>query len=419
MRWRAGALLHGVAWARRAARPCFRRSLLPVLSSTLLMANVVANLGGYCYGRRLQVMTAWAKPARHRHDPAAGGHPGAPERARQKNRARHGLARSPSPGLPDNIPGSMALGVAVFCWICAQPRIASAPLGIAAAAARWPMRSLLRCAALQHVRVGANARDMHPAFQQPPLRPLLSGGARAVRPPLFTGRHPIAADGALRILFGALTGAMAATAGRRPSSCCAVVRLHLEFEMGAAPAGCAPGLSIPCSALDQARPAGHLLGLMFIQWGNYASGARRHPARRPRKALEYTSARWLDAICTAAGLRHWVDRVLAERFSATPQLIGCCDQGQSMRCSTKPYKVIPRSTRPSPKRASTGCARSAPAWWSTADEHDEYKDSRARTLRRRGPLLHRENGDSIYSSSPGFLVAHVVRRRTGAASCTR
>jgi hypothetical protein len=101
-------------------------------------------------------------------------------------------------------------------------------------------------------------------------------------------------------------------------------------------------------------------------------------------------------------------------FSATPQLVGCCDQGQSMPVLNEaPYKV---NTAVNPAITDEGInwlralgvqvmVVNGPA------STDEYKDIRA-PERFDGmlPLLHRENGDSIYSVLPlGASLAHVVR----------
>src|ERR1035441_6137951 len=156
------------AWALRAAPPCFRRSPTPVLSiqpadgergarSRRLLLRAPAS-GVDRLGRR---------PARYRHDPAAGSHPGAPERARQKNRARHGAGGTLNALVfLTNIPGSMALALAVFCWICAQPRdrlraawrVAATASALAYGVACFgvPPSSMFR--------VGANVGDMHHGF---------------------------------------------------------------------------------------------------------------------------------------------------------------------------------------------------------------------------------------------------------------
>src|ERR1019366_6569169 len=90
--------------------------------SALLMADVARDLGGY--GRRLQVMTVYGEGP---HVTAMTLLPVvilALENALVKRTGRALALAAVSIALVflTNIPGSMALGVAVFCWICAQPR---------------------------------------------------------------------------------------------------------------------------------------------------------------------------------------------------------------------------------------------------------------------------------------------------------
>jgi hypothetical protein len=152
------------------------------------------------------------------------------------------------------------------------------------------------------------------------------------------------------------------------------------------------------------------------QWGNYRWRARLD-IQRPdlEKRSEYTSARWLDAnlhggrVYVTGSTAFWLNA-----FTAAPQLIGCCDQGQSMPVLNEgPYKV---NTAVNPAITEEGID------WLRAlgvqavvvngpTSTDEYKDIRA-PQRFDGvlPLLHRENGDSIYLVLPlGSSLAHVVR----------
>jgi hypothetical protein len=394
--------------------------------SALLMADVARDLGGYSYGRRLQVMTVYGE----------GPHVTAMTLlplvvlalqnalVKRTGRAMALAALSIALVFLTNIPGSMALGVAVFCWICAQPRdrlraawrvaATASALGYGVACFGVPPSSMFR--------VGANARDMHHGFSNSlhygPL-PLLAvlGAVAAAGFLLARTRLPLTVRFA--ILFGTLTGAMAATARSETFELLPQVgRLHLEFEMGAC-------LLLGCAAWALytlfprwTRPVllAICLGPLFIQWGNYRDRANGDILRADlEKRSEYTTARWLDAnlhggrVYVTGSTAFWLNA-----FATTPQLIGCCDQGQSMPVLNEaPYKV---NTEVDPAITEQGIN------WLRAlgvqamvvngpTSTDEYKDIRA-PERFDGvvPLLHRENGDSIYSVLPlGSSLAHVVR----------
>jgi hypothetical protein len=394
--------------------------------SALLMADVARDLGGYSYGRRLQVMTVYGE----------GPHVTAMTLlplvvlalqnalVKRTGRAMALAALSIALVFLTNIPGSMALGVAVFCWICAQPRdrlraawrvaATASALGYGVACFGVPPSSMFR--------VGANARDMHHGFSNSlhygPL-PLLAvlGAVAAAGFLLARTRLPLTVRFA--ILFGTLTGAMAATARSETFELLPQVgRLHLEFEMGAS-------LLLGCAAWALytlfprwTRPVllAICLGPLFIQWGNYRDRANGDILRADlEKRSEYTTARWLDAnlhggrVYVTGSTAFWLNA-----FATTPQLIGCCDQGQSMPVLNEaPYKV---NTEVDPAITEQGIN------WLRAlgvqamvvngpTSTDEYKDIRA-PERFDGvvPLLHRENGDSIYSVLPlGSSLAHVVR----------
>jgi hypothetical protein len=393
--------------------------------SALLMADVAKDLGGYWYGRRFQVMTVYGE----------GPHISAMTLlpvvilalqnalVKKDSRAMALAALSIALVFLTNIPGTMALGVAVFCWISAQPpdRLGGAWRAAAIGSA------LAYCVACFGVppssifRVGANVGDMHRGFSNSlhygPLPLLMAFGSIAGTGFLLARtRLPLAVRFA--ILFAALTGAMAATAKSESFELLPQVgRLHLEFEMGA------------CLLLGSAAWALYtllprwtwpillaiLLGPVIVQYGNYRWRAKLDTQRAElEKRSEYTTARWLDA--NMKGGRVYVTGSTAfwlNAFSGTPQLIGCCDQGQSMPVlNAVPYKV----------NSSLGPAYTEPGinWLRAlgvqafvvngAGSTDEYKDVGA-PERFDGviPLLHRENGDSIYSVlPPGSSLAHIV-----------
>ena len=394
--------------------------------SALLMADVARDLGGFSYGRRLQVMTVYGEGP---HVTAMTLLPVvilALQNALVKRSRRAVALAALSIALVflTNIPGSMALGVAVFCWISAQPRDRHrAAWGVAAGASALAYG--LACFGVppsSMFRVGANVGDMHRGFSNSlhygPLPLLLALGLVAAAGWLLARtRLPLTVRFA--ILFGALTGAMAATARSDTFELLPQVgRLHLEFEMGASLLlGCAIWALYPLPP-RWTRPIllAILLGPPLIQWENYRERARLDIQRTDLdKRSEYTTARWLDAnlhggrVYVAGSTAFWLNA-----FSATPQLIGCCDQGQSMPVLNEaPYKVD-IAVNPTITEEGIDWLRALGVQAMVVNgpaSTDEYKGIQA-PERFDGalPLLHRENGDSIYSVLPlGTSLAHVVR----------
>jgi len=394
--------------------------------SALLMAGVARDLGGFWYGRRLQVMTVYGEGP---HVTAMTLLPIAVlalENALVKRTGRALALAALSIALVflTNIPGSMALGVAVFCWICAQPRDRlRAAWGVAAGASALAYGvACLGVPPSSMFRVGANVGDMHRGFSNSlhygPLPLMLALGSVAAAGWLLARtRLPLTVRFAL--LFGALTGAMAATAHSDTFELLPQVgRLHLEFEMGACLLlGCAAWAlyTLPPRWIRPLLVA-ICLGPLFVQWQNYRWRAHldtQHADLESRS--EYTTARWLDA--NLHGGRVYVTGSTAfwfNAFTSTPQLIGCCDQGQSMPVLNEaPYKV---NTAVNPTITGQGIdwlrALGVQAMVVNGPAStDEYKDIRT-PERFEGalPLLHRGNGDAIYSVLPlGTSLAHVVR----------
>lgn len=323
-----------------------------------------------------------------------------------------------------NIPGTMALGLAVFCWICAQPRnrIAAA-WKIAAGAAMLAYG--LACFGVppsSMFRVGVNVGAMHRGFDNSlrygPIPLALALGAVAGLGYLL-GRTRLPLTVRYATLFCLLIAPMAATANVEVYELLPQAgRLHLDFEIGAS-------LLLGCAAWAIYRrlprwtwPASLavLIGAIVLQYPHYRWRAKFDTERANlEKRSEYTTARWLDAnmnggrVYVTGSTAFWLNA-----FSSTPQLNGCCDQGQSLAVLNEvPYKVN------SPEGGNT--TESAATWLralgvqamvvSGIESTDEYKDIRV-PQRFEGalPLLHRENGDAIYAVLPrGTSLAHVVR----------
>ncbi|MCU1233369.1 MAG: hypothetical protein JWP63_1336 [Candidatus Solibacter sp.] len=394
--------------------------------SLLMMADMAKDAGGIWYSRRLQVMTVYGEGP---HVTAMTLMPVvivALQNAlvKRDSRAIALAALAIAVVFLTNIPGSMALGVAVFCWICAQPRDRlRAAWAIAAGAS-----VLAYCAACFGVppssmfRVGVNVSNMHRGFgnslRYGPLPLALALGTIALAGYLLARtRLPLIVRYA--ILFSALVGPMAATADVEVYELLPQAgRLHLDFEIGACLLlGCATWAIyklMPGSLWPVALAL--LIGAIAAQYPHYRWRAKFDTQRADlEKRSEYTTARWLDGhmnggrVYATGSTAFWLNA-----FSATPQLNGCCDQGQSMAVLNEvPYKVNSTEGNNSTE-AGINWLRALGVQAMVVngiESTDEYKDIRLpQRFEAALPLLHRENGDSIYGVLPiGTSLAHVVR----------
>ena len=395
--------------------------------SLLLMPEMAKDAGGLWYSRRLQVMTVYGEGP---HVTAMTLIPvviAALQYALLRKNARALALAALAIALVflTNIPGSMSLGLAVFCWICAQPRgrIASAwriagaasLLAYAVACFGIPPSSMFRVG----VNVGAVHRGFDHSLRYGPL-PLVLVLAAIAALGLVLARTRLPLIVRFAILFCALFGPMAATANVEVYELLPQAgRLHLDFEIGAGLLlGCASWAL--CTVLPRwTWPALLAMGVAAIvsQYGHYRWRARfdTQPADLGKRS-EATTARWLDA--NMHGGRVYATgstSFFLNAFSGTPQLIGCCEQGLSMPVlSEVPYKV---------NSLDGGNTTESAITWLRAlgvqaivvngiGSTDEYKDIRV-PQRFDGvlPLMHRQNGDSIYSVLPlGTSLARVVHR---------
>ena len=143
--------------------------------SLLMMADMAKDAGGLWYSRRLQVMTVYGE----------GPHVTAMTLmpvvivalqnalAKRDSRAMALAALSIAVVFLTNIPGTMALGLAVFCWICAQPR-GCLRAAWTVAAASSVLAYLVACFGVppsSMFRVGVNVSNMHRGFSNSLPRP--------------------------------------------------------------------------------------------------------------------------------------------------------------------------------------------------------------------------------------------------------
>jgi hypothetical protein len=397
-----------------------------VSPSALLMPEIGRDIGGFWNPRRLQVMTVYGEGP---HVSAMTWIPVvilalqyAVERRTRRAVALAAIAMALT--FLTNIPGTMALGLAVFCWIAAQAwerqRIAwmtaagAAVLGYGIGCFGVPPSSAFL--------VSGNAvGSMHPGFSNsikhgPVWLALALGAAMAVGWLMTRVGAPLVWR--FSILFFGLVAPMAITANFRTFELLPQVgRLHLEMEMGvcliAGLAGGALYELIPRWARPVALSA--CLVPVIVQMGHYRAWAKIELRQVDlEKRSEYTSARWLDAnlrggrVYVTGSTSFWLNA-----FTDTPQLIGCCDQGLAMPVLAEiPYKINTSAPGPYTEQA-VGWLRAlgvralvvpGPA------SSDEYKDiHQPERFAAVLPALHQENGDMIYGVPGGNSMAYVIR----------
>jgi len=412
--------------ATRSAAFCSALAYSLFSPSAALFPEVRADLGSPFFGRRLHALTHYGE----------GPHVAvltllplaivALERAVQERTGRQiALAALPIAAIfLTNVPGSMALGLAIFCWISAQPggrraagwRIAglAAILAYAIACFGVPFSSL-------QAAVFGNVGTMHSGFSQslasaPYLLPLLLAAVAAAGYLVSRSQAPLFAR--FGLMYFALTFVLVLTAGRsdRFELLPQAQRLHLEMELGA----CLLLGWILSLLYRQQRLRYAVIGLLvaasLFQIRQYRKRARMDlaPANVVARS-EYTTARWIDThmdgqrVFALGSTAFWLNA-----FSDTPQVAGCCDQNQALPA----IPAVVWLTRFGFKPDET--AR-AVMWLQALGAHaivvngpnstDFYKDFRA-PERFDGllPVLHRENGDTIYAiPQRSKALAHVVR----------
>jgi hypothetical protein len=381
---------------------------------TLMMPDIAKDLGGFWGCRRLQVLVVYGEGP-HVSDMTLLPLGILALQSALQSRTRRALAWAAltfAAVFSMNVPGSMAAGVAVFCWLCVQPAgerraawilaAVSAAFGYAIACYGIPPSSLRT--------VVGNVGAMHAGF---------SAGLRAAGPLLLAASLACAAAigwwlsrtrVALFLRFAMLNFLLLAllVLTARPERFELLPqagRLHLEMEMGACLIlgslawflySLIPGWVRPIAIVLCLAPFG-------LQLEHYRARARMElePVDLAKRS-EYTSARWADAhlpgqrIYVAGSTSFWWNA-----FTDDPQLVGCCAQNQSVPIlKDVPYLVdLPGSAsdtaRITPYLQALGVqALVANGPGSTDEYKDVHSPQRFDALL---PVLHREMGDTIYA----------------------
>ena len=394
--------------------------------AALLMPDVARDIGGWYYCRRLQVMTVYGEGP---HVTSMALLPlvilalqYALDRRTRRSFALAALAIATL--FLTNVPGTMASGLAVFCWIAVQPAdrwargwaVAAGASGLAYGIACYgvPPSSL--------ATVVGNVGPMHTGFwfalhKTPLLLPGALIAAAALGYLLRYSRLPLFAR--FGFLYCGLLAAMVLTAHPQTFELLPQVgRLQLEMEIPVCLLLGGLAWWIYTHSPRWLKPvlAAVAITAVAVQICNYRAGARADiQAVDPAARSEYASARWLDThlhgqrVYATGSDRFWLDA-----FTDTPQVDGCCDQGTSMPVlRVLPYVVNPAYNPEVTKLAVVYLeALGAHALVTSGPEStEEYRDIKApERFAPLLPVLHREHGETIYGvPQRGTSLAHVLR----------
>ena len=394
--------------------------------STLLMPAVARDVGGVFFARRLQVLTVYGEGP---HISATTLLPlvimalaYAVQRRSWRSMAIAALALATI--FLINVPGTMATAVAVFCWIVVQPT-GSRRTAWVVAAGTAVLAYGVACYGIppsSEYTVLENLGRMHRAFSTsakiaPYLLALLLGAMAGAGYLLSRTRLPPVVRFA--IVYFACTAVLVLSAKPQAFEMLPQAgRLQLEMEMAMCLiAGALLWLSY---SIAPQRVKLFLL-LLFVIGVYYQTDHYRFSAAvdiQPAKLnarSEHASAIWADA--HLRGQRVYVtgsDSFWWNVFTDVPQVIGCCDQGESLDIlANTPYLISP-ATGPYHEILTKAYLQALGAQAivvSGPQSTDEYKDIQApERFDTMLPILHRELGDTIYAvpqRSPSL--AHVVK----------
>jgi hypothetical protein len=391
--------------------------------SAVIFREYAADLGSIFLPRRLQVMTLYGEGP---HVTAIAWIPIvilALENALNKRtrRAFAFAALAMALVFVTNVPGTMGLGMAVFCWICIHGRemgpawkiaAGTAVLGYGIASFGVPPSSL--------GTVFGNVGPMHSGFSQalhhaPYLLPLVLAAVGAAA--WLLGRTALPRFVTFGATYLALTTILVWTARDKNSFelLPQVGRMHLELEMGAALL-LGWGLWFLCQQ-KWTRYAvlgfGALACYHQLTWYRMGAQSLLTPDELGSHS-EYTSAKWVGdnlggrRIYATGSTGFWLNA-----FTETPQLVGCCEQGRTVPAvAAVPYLVN--------KLATPDKTRLAITWLQAMGVHalivngpdsgDDYKDYlQPERFESVATALHREHGDVIYQiPQRSASLAHVL-----------
>jgi hypothetical protein len=394
--------------------------------SGLLMPDVARDMGGLLYSRRLQVLTVYGEGP---HISAMTLLPIAIVALAYALRKRSGRAF----GLAalalalvflTNVPGTMGTGLAVFCWIVVQPAGSRRAAWIIAGGAAV-LAYAIACYGIppsSELTVLGNIGPMHHGFATglksgPFLLALLVAAVAGAG--YLLSRTPLPLPVRFAALYFALTAVVALTANPQKFELLPQgARLHLEMEMGICLIAGAVLWFLYSRAPWRLRVVLAVFAAMCAgyQIAHYRSRARKEiqPANLAVRS-EHASAAWADA--NLAGERVYVtgsDSFWWNTFTDVPQVIGCCDQGQSLRIlATLPYLIDPPAGpyHEILTKAYLQALGAQAIVVSGAQSTDEYKDIKSpERFDAMLPVLHRELGDTIYAvPQRSTSLAHVIR----------
>ena len=393
--------------------------------SAFLMHNIRVDVGSLWYARRLQVLTMYGEGP---HITAMTMMPIvilALESALQRRTTRSWVLAAISMAVVflTNVPGTMALALAIFCWLCAQPKENLRRAWVIASSAAV-MAYCLACYGLPPSSVKTvvgNVGPMHSGFSNSmrhgPLTLLLvfavtaavGFGMTRLRVPLLQR---------FAILFFALVAVIAIPANVDTYELLPQAgRLHLEMEIGICLLLGSAVWTLYTFVPRWLRPIVLALALapIGIQLDNYQTRAAIdvQPVDLEKRS-EYTTTRWIEAnlpgrrVYASGSTSFWMDA-----FADVPQMAGCCDQGQSMPLINWLAAFINGATGPHDTEFSKIWMQALGVDALVVNgeaSDDDYKDFRdLPRFDRNFPVLHAEHGDTIYQvRPPGATLAHIL-----------
>jgi hypothetical protein len=393
---------------------------------TLLMPEVARDVGGLLFDRRLQVLTVYGEGP---HISVMALQPLVILALAYLLRKRSGRAFALAAVLLAlvflmNVPGTMATGVAVFCWLVVQPagerRAAWILTGGAAILAY-----AIACYGIppsSELTVLHNVARMHQGF---------SGAARFTGLLLLASLAFVGGVGYLlsrtktplllrfAVVYFAMTAIVVLTAVKDKFEMLPQGgRLQLEMEMAMCLLFGAAGWFFYSRLHWRLQVIVVILAAIGagFQVAHYRTSAAAYlrPAKLAARS-ERASAMWADA--HLAGQRVYVtgsDSFWWNTFTDVPQVIGCCDQGESLTVLANVPFLITTPTGPYHEILTKAYLQTLGAQAIVVagpQSTDTYKDIKVpERFDSMLPVLHRELGDTIYAvPQRTSSLAHVVK----------